>query len=163
MKNQSKIVPEARSEGLLIEKLADEVLVYDLDRHKAHCLNRTAALVWDCCDGKSTVAQMAARVEDETNLPVGQDLVWLALDQLSKTGLLVEPLYRQKASSGISRRQVVRRIGLTAAVALPLITSILAPRAVDAVTCVHTGGACTTSAQCCNGCTCVSNVCSGTC
>jgi hypothetical protein len=39
-------LPRVRKKNLIIDELADEVLVYDLDRHKAHCLNRTAALVW---------------------------------------------------------------------------------------------------------------------
>jgi hypothetical protein len=31
--------PLARKEGLVIQELPDEVLVYDLDRDRAHCLN----------------------------------------------------------------------------------------------------------------------------
>ena len=48
-------LPLARRERLLVEELPDEVLVYDLDREKAHCLNRTAALIWNHCDGRTTV------------------------------------------------------------------------------------------------------------
>ena len=33
--------------------------VYDVDGQKAHCLNRTAAFVWQRCDGTRTVAQIA--------------------------------------------------------------------------------------------------------
>jgi len=34
-------------------KQADgEVLIYDLERNKAHCLNNTAARVWQYCDGE---------------------------------------------------------------------------------------------------------------
>jgi len=47
-------LPQARSEDLVIQDIGDEVLVYDLTRHKAHCLNRTAALVWRKCDGTRT-------------------------------------------------------------------------------------------------------------
>lgn len=35
--NQS--TPLARREELVVPELADEVLVYDLRQHKAHCLN----------------------------------------------------------------------------------------------------------------------------
>jgi hypothetical protein len=44
-------LPQARTEGLTVRELAEETLVYDKERHKAHCLNRTAACVWKHCDG----------------------------------------------------------------------------------------------------------------
>ncbi len=47
-----KKLPRARKEGLLIQELPEEVLVFDLSTAKAHCLNHTAALVWRRCDGK---------------------------------------------------------------------------------------------------------------
>ncbi len=43
--------PLARKADLVTKEVADEVLVYDLKSHKAHCLNQTAALVWKYCDG----------------------------------------------------------------------------------------------------------------
>ena len=45
-----------------VERLAGETLVYDLRRHRAHCLNPAATLVWRCCDGRTTVASAAARL-----------------------------------------------------------------------------------------------------
>src|SRR5207248_2525045 len=36
--------PSARQDRLVVQELSDEVLVYDLDRHRAHCLNRAASL-----------------------------------------------------------------------------------------------------------------------
>ena len=80
--------PLARKEGLIVEQMPDEVLVYDLDRHKAHCLNRTAAFVWQHCDGKSDVSKIARRMEKEFNATVTDDVVYLALDQLGKDHLL---------------------------------------------------------------------------
>jgi hypothetical protein len=43
--------PEARKDGLVIQDLPEEILVYDLNTNKAHCLNQTAAYVWQACDG----------------------------------------------------------------------------------------------------------------
>ena len=37
--------PKARTDGLLVEEMDGETLVYDLDTHGAHCLNPAAALV----------------------------------------------------------------------------------------------------------------------
>ena len=56
-------MPRARQEKLLVHELTDEVLVYDLKRHKAHSLNKTAALVWQRCDGKSGVTEITRLLE----------------------------------------------------------------------------------------------------
>ena len=44
----SKTLPLARRARIIVKKLRDEVLVYDLDRDKAHCLNRPAAAQQIC-------------------------------------------------------------------------------------------------------------------
>jgi hypothetical protein len=146
-----QLIPEARREGLVVQELSGEVLVYDRDRNKAHCLNRTAALVWSHCDGNSSVAEMARAIEKETNAPVDEDLIWLGVEQLSKTHLLQERARMPEHKTGLSRREVMRRIGLTAAVALPVVTSIVAPTAAQAANCIPSGQGCTTPAQCCSG------------
>ena len=46
METTRALMPRARQDELVVEELPDETLVYDLKRHKARCLNRTAALVW---------------------------------------------------------------------------------------------------------------------
>jgi hypothetical protein len=131
------------------------VLVYDLERHKAHCLNRTAALVWKYCDGQTAVTEMGHLLEREVHAPVPEAVVWLALQQLGKARLLAEQIHAPQGGDKVSRREVMRRLGWGAAVALPLVTSIVAPTAVEAASCLSTGSPCTTSAQCCSG------VCSG--
>jgi len=45
-------MPQARRSGLMLEQADGEVLIYDLERNKAHCLNNTAARVWQYCDGE---------------------------------------------------------------------------------------------------------------
>jgi Coenzyme PQQ synthesis protein D (PqqD) len=149
-REMDQLIPEARREGLVVQELSDEVLVYDRERNKAHCLNRTAALVWSHCDGNSSVAEMARAIEEETNEPVDDDLIWLGVEQLSKTHLLQENAMMPEHKTGLSRREVIRRIGLAAAVALPVVTSIVAPTAAQAANCIPSGQACTTAAQCCS-------------
>lgn len=153
-----QLMPEARKLGLVVQKLSGEVLVYDRDRNKAHCLNSTAALVWQFCDGKTPVSQIARAIEEETQTPVDEDVVWFGVEQLNKTNLLVERALLPGNKSGLSRREVMKRIGLAAAVALPVVTSIIAPTAAQAANCIPSGQACTTSAQCCSN-LCSSNVC----
>ena len=149
-KEREQSLPEARKEGLVVQHLSDEVLVYDQQRHKAHCLNETAALVWMRCDGKTTVASMAQELSQQTGTRVGEEVVWLALDQLGKSRLLQGAATRGRAADGVSRREMMKRAGLAAAIALPMVTSIVAPTAVQAATCKASGSACTGSAECCS-------------
>ena len=143
--------PKARRDKLVVQELPDEVLVYDLERDKAHCLNQTAALVWKNCDGQSDAAKIAARLGEEFKTPVDERMVWFALEQLGRDRLLEQAIVPPAAMSGMTRRQMVRTLGLAAAVALPLVTSIVAPSPAQAATCKSPGDPCGTSAQCCSG------------
>jgi len=154
----NQLIPEARKKGLVVQELSGEVLVYDRERNKAHCLNPTAALVWNHCDGKASVADIARAIQDEVNAPVDEDVIWLGLDQLSKSHLLQERATLPEEKARLSRREVMKRIGLAAAVALPVVTSIMAPTAAQAANCLPSGQPCTTSAQCCSG-LCNNNAC----
>lgn len=123
--------PIARRENLIVEKLSDEVLVYDLVSDKAHCLNRTAALIWQHCDGEKSEGDIAALIQDELKTPMSAQVVTLGLEELAGYNLLKEEasaLPRQR----VSRRRLVQHLGLTAAIALPVIMSIVVPAAAGA-------------------------------
>ena len=153
-------LPRRRAQRLVIDELADEVLVYDLERHRAHCLNQTAALVWRECDGKSTATEIAQRLERKLDAPCGEDLVWLALRQLDQIHLLEKSITLPPKFLGMSRRQMIRNLGLAAAVAVPLVTSIVAPTAAEASTCLPSGATCGAIACCSTlGCNIVTNQC----
>ena len=142
-------LPIARSERLLIEKLPDEVLVYDLDRKKAHCLNSTAALIWNHCDGKTSVKELVSLLEKQSNGKVQEEVVWFGLDQLQSARLLDGPP-AATSKERLSRRELVKRIGL--AVAVPTIVSVLAPKASAALSCAHVGCVpCNPPCQCIGG------------
>lgn len=147
---KTNLEPLARRERLVVQEMPDEVLVYDLDRHKAHCLNRTAALVWQHCDGQNNVPQIARRLEKEFKTTVSEDVVYLALDQLGKDHLLEQRVQLPVAMGGLSRREVMRRVGIATAVALPVVISIMAPTAAHAVTCIPSGQACSPTVVCCS-------------
>jgi hypothetical protein len=156
MKENVGSIPRARQEGLVIEELPGEVLVYDCDRDKAHCLNQTAALVWKYCDGKTPVSKMARNLERDLDTnKVDEKVVWYALEQLRKDHLLEESFVPPALLGGLTRRQMVRVLGIGAVVAIPVVTSIVAPTAKAATSCISTGQPCTTSASCC------STLCSG--
>jgi len=140
----------ARKEGLLVHPLADEVLVYDLVSHKAHCLNLTAAIVWKHCDGTHSVASLAGIVRRELDTIFDEQIVWLAIRQLDQARLLDQRIGVHQGAPKITRREIIKRVGLAASVSLPLISSIVSPTPAQAATCVAKGGACTSSLQCCS-------------
>lgn len=155
--------PVARKDGLVIQEMPDEVLVYDLQTNKAHCLNQTAAFVWKNCNGENSVSDIVRQFEGETGADVQNDLVWLAIDQLGERNLLETNLPAKFA--GESRRSVLKKIGFASMVALPVIASMAAPTAVMAAGCsgVRDGdnGGCVG----CNGapCSCPTGTGNGTC
>jgi hypothetical protein len=153
MATTRQFIPTACKDELIIKEVEGETLVYDLKSHKAHCLNKTAALVWKHCDGKRTVEQVTRKLEAEVGKPVPQEVVWIALDQLERLKLLQAPIERASGRARISRREAVRRLGITTAVALPLVTSILAPEAVQAasVPCGGNRDPCDDTHPCCKG------------
>jgi hypothetical protein len=121
------ILPVARRSDLLTRKIPGELLVYDLKRHKAFCLNETAARIWKGCNGKRTVADLAAMLESDKR-SLDEKIVWLALDQLERSHLLQTRSLGGAILPAISRRQLIRS-GIAAAIALPVVTMIAAPTA----------------------------------
>ncbi|MFN0124890.1 MAG: PqqD family protein [Blastocatellia bacterium] len=143
--------PRARRQGLVVREIADEILVYDLERHEACCLNRTAALVWNACDGRKSIGDLGRLLAAETGTPAPEEIVWLALRQLEQKHLLAETITGHGHGSGVSRRALLRRAGLAATIALPVIASMVAPTAAQAASCLEDGAMCTDSAECCVG------------
>ena len=134
--------PIARIKGLVVQEMPDEVLVYDMDTNKAHCLNETSAFVWKSCDGKNSVTDIVREFETNTGGRVTEDFVWLAIDQLQENGLLEAGI--ESRFAGQSRRDVLKKIGLASMVALPVIASLVTPQtAMAAASCT-----CTSNVQC---------------
>ena len=77
-----------------MRELADEALVYDLESHRAICLNRAARSVWKHCDGRTNVAGLVRRLREEAEGPADESVVWLALEQLGRNNLLSERVRR---------------------------------------------------------------------
>ncbi len=133
--------PQARRAGLIVQELLDELLIYDEQRHRAFCLNPTAAFVWKQADGRRTIATLSRDVERAFGVPEGEGeaLVRLALNRLARARLLEngQPFLNDKWSP--SRRELIRRIGrwgLSASLAflLPTVKALVAPTAAQTAT-----------------------------
>jgi hypothetical protein len=132
--------------------MPEEILVYDMETNKAHCLNETAAFVWRACDGTNSVSDIKRLFDKKSGKTVDENLVWLAIDQLNESNLLAEQI---KADfNGQTRRQIIKKIGLAAVIAFPVVSSLVAPTAALAVGCsgVANGTACTGGACCAGTC-----------
>lgn len=128
----SAVIPRARTDRLMLRELPNELLVYDLERHKASCLNRMAALTWRRCDGRATALEIAGALSEELELPVDERAVWLALVDLEKAHLLDAPVALPRWAEGYSRRRWVAEVGKASAALVPVVASILSPTAAAA-------------------------------
>lgn len=129
--------PRTVSQGLSIQQVGEETLIYDERRHLAFCLNRISSAVWKRCNGAQTVAQIAAALETELALPVSEDIVLFALAQFEKDSLLESganlPAEVSPAILGeISRRNLMTKLGYGAAMLLPVVAMIAAPTSAQA-------------------------------
>jgi coenzyme PQQ synthesis protein D (PqqD) len=128
----SQFVPVRKD--LLFRNLSDEMILYDKTTHRAHCLNRTAAAVWNLCDGNNSVAEIARRL----GLESAKDVIWAALRQLNKSGLLQNQIPPSITSDTLSRRELVKKMGVCTAMAIPVARSILVPKSSAAVSPLRT-------------------------
>ena len=126
---------------VVTQELGDEVLAYDLQSEKTHCLNAAAASVWALCDGETSVSDLAGQLE----MPM--PAVQLALAYLEEADLLERTTQNSPA---VSRREILRKLALTAA-AVPMISSIALPSPAAANSaCPNTGATsvCYRTGQC---------------
>ena len=123
------MLPNARKDRLIVQELGEETVVYDEERDRVHRLNHTAELVWNRCDGRTSIAEMAARLGSESDTPASEEVVWLALDRLDKAHLLQERLIRPEDLKFITRRQAIRKAALVGGISLllPVVQSMVAP------------------------------------
>jgi len=124
--------PKARKERLVVRELPEELLVYDLESHKASCLNRMAMLTWRRCNGRATVPEIAEALQGELGIPVDERAVWLALERLSRAHLLEAPVALPSWAEGYSRRQWAASVGKASVVLVAAVASILSPMAASA-------------------------------
>jgi hypothetical protein len=150
-----EVVPKAREDRLLSKELGEEVVIYDLDRDEALCLNAATASIWRHCNGKKGLGELAELLAADTGLPADEELVLVALDRLRAKKLLKgsEPI------PGVpSRREITLRLGLAAGL-LPVILCLPAPSVAQTASCladVSAGKRCSPN-QCgveCGGTTC---------
>jgi Coenzyme PQQ synthesis protein D (PqqD) len=119
--------PIARNVKLTTKKLGDELVVFDEDNGSVHHLNRVAEIVWRSCDGRTDVAGLARIVGRATGVTDASPAVELALEQLSRRGLLAMPIAPANADRRRDRRQALKY--LATALAIPMVMTVTAGKA----------------------------------
>jgi hypothetical protein len=151
--------PQARTQGLIVQELGNESLVYDRDTDVAHCLTEVAARVWRGCDGARDLAALASFAD------VTDDVAAAAVAELGEKGLLAGLPEPSANEYGLSRRGALGRIAKygAGAASIPLIVSAVAGTpAAFAYTPGGLNASCNvpgTSGPCASGFTCTGNVC----
>ena len=132
--------PLALTAGFTAVDADGGLLIYDEQGELVLRLNRSAALVWRSSDGTRTVSDLVEVLVLEFGEQADEDQVLVALDELSKYGLIdsgYEP--RDANAARLSRRQFIRRVGVVAAVAvgIPVVHSMAVPKAAEGSTMKH--------------------------
>lgn len=135
-------LPQTRRQNIIEQDLEKELLVYDLSNHNAYCLNETSRIIYLACNGETTFDELKRKYK------FTDDLIYFALNDLRERNL-VDDYQPQSFLNKQSRREAIRKIGFTSMIAIPLITSLVAPTAVSAQSGPRPLNAiCTSSAQC---------------
>jgi len=75
------MIPAAPKGDIFAENLPEEVILYDETNNKVHCLGKTAAVVWESCDGTRTVDDLAQIVRTRFGAPADCKVVLQALKE----------------------------------------------------------------------------------
>ncbi len=123
------IFPNAKSSEILQQSSGAELLIYNVEKNQAFCLNQTSTIIYNLCDGTNEISLIAKK----TQFPL--EVVQLAVNTLSKQGLLTE-----EVKLTVSRRNLLRNVAITSVV-LPIIETIVAPISAHAASsdCLGTG------------------------
>lgn len=117
-----EFTPKARGTGLLVRKVSRELVVYDLDRHRAHCLGETAAAVFSRCDGRTSVAEIARAAGSESMSSLDTRAALAAVRRLERAHLLEAPVPRRRALDSPARRSLLRGVAVTGGLAVLSLT-----------------------------------------
>jgi len=114
------------------------LVVYDPVTDAGHLLNPATATVFEACDGRTPIDEMAARVSARTGLPIDPGIVELALGQLDEAGLLTPTDTGPSAAepAGMSRRALIGRLALGAGAItlLPVVETVVGSSQLAAAT-----------------------------
>lgn len=89
---ETKTDKPIRRNDLLVREVENENIIYDHTNNSVHSLNITAKFIWDFCDGKHAVSDIAKEVTAKFNIDSDTALKDLkkTMDSFKKNHLLQE-------------------------------------------------------------------------
>lgn len=130
MKNKTTL-PDLRTRNIVVKELPDELLIYDLDKNKAFCLNKTARLIMDECDGVSTIEEAVKSLNRKLKTNISEEMIWMVIEQLKKADFIEQDYQVPIETTRVTRRKILQSAAALG-IALPMITTLVAPMAVNA-------------------------------
>jgi hypothetical protein len=124
-KRDREQTPLSKKDFLVVEETPNEALIYDSVKNKLHALSPEATTVWKNCDGKTSVSDIARKLKPELSQELSEDVTWLALEELERSGLLEASVSVPQES--VSRRAMVKTAAMAFAVSLTFVTTLIAP------------------------------------
>lgn len=140
---KENLLPKACRENLVVQDADKELLIYDMDRQKAFCLNHASKLILEQCDGKTTFEQAAANIGKKLKTQVDDQIFWMALGQLKRNGLLDESAPMPNIPK-VSRRDLVMS-SMALGISLPAVFALSVAPPTGSL------GQCSTAGQVCMG------------
>ncbi len=119
---------KARRDGLFVQDVGDELVIYDRNTRKAHRLNPTAALVWRACDGETRLADIVEAVQRKLGPAADENLVRIAMGRLAAVHLLEKDLGPSVGEVAESRRAFLRKGAAAGAISLLMPVVVTLPR-----------------------------------
>jgi len=123
MKKLPTVTPQ-----LVIQELDQEFLIFDPSTEKAHCLSGVGALVFKACREQLSLAELKLQLKT-SGVTDEETAIEESLRQLGEEKLVASQ------SGAFNRRRFLSAAGTAAAI--PLITSVMAPRPAQALSCVN--------------------------
>ena len=130
MKNKIKL-PSMRTANLVVKELSNEILIYDLEKNKAFCLNETARLIMDECDGVKSIDEAAESLNRKLKAGISEEMIWMVIEQLKNANFIKQEYEIPVQTTRVTRRKILQSAA-TLGIALPIITSLVAPTAAHA-------------------------------
>ncbi len=81
----------AKAEDIIWRRIGDDIVVIKDDGQSTHVLNKTAALIWEMCDGNSGIDEIAAKLCEryEVSLDVARADTEEIIDTLTQSGIII--------------------------------------------------------------------------
>jgi len=114
-------LPLVRNADIVIQHMGKEVFIYDLKTHKTYSLNETSSIIYKACDGKTSFDDLK-EIHKFTD-----EVISLALNDFKREKLLEDDKSVVPPFRGMSRREAIKKAGLSSMIVLPVISSLVAP------------------------------------